>query len=293
MVNAVIPSDARKVRVREIAAQDVEGVTDLLARGFPRHRRDFWSKVLARLAKRPVLGTLPQFGYLLENNGTAIGVILLIFFSNSGREDGAIRCNVSSWFVEPCFRSYASFLATKALSHKDVTYLNLTPALHTRPIAEALGYREYASGTFVAVPSLHFDVCTTPVRLFDRSHSNGITPEERDLLLEHADYGCISLMVETSSGPRPFVFRPRAIKGVRAFAELIYCRDIEDFVRYAGSLGRFLLRRGKPLVIVESNGPIAGLAGKYLAGRMPHFFKGPNRPRLGDLAYTELAMFDM
>jgi len=24
---------------------------------------------------------------------------------------------------------------------------------------------------------------------------------------------------------------------------------------------------------------------------MPRFFRGPNRPRLGDLAYTEVAMF--
>jgi hypothetical protein len=44
-------------------------------------------------------------------------------------------------------------------------------------------------------------------------------------------------------------------------------------------------------MIIDSNGPIRGLYGKYLDGRMPRFFKGPNRPRLGDLAYTETAMF--
>jgi hypothetical protein len=26
---------------------------------------------------------------------------------------------------------------------------------------------------------------------------------------------------------------------------------------------------------------------------MPKYFKGPDRPRLGDLAYTEIAMFGM
>jgi hypothetical protein len=33
------------------------------------------------------------------------------------------------------------------------------------------------------------------------------------------------------------------------------------------------------------------LVGKYFGGKMPRYFRGPNRPRLGDLAYTEAAMF--
>jgi hypothetical protein len=33
--------------------------------------------------------------------------------------------------------------------------------------------------------------------------------------------------------------------------------------------------------------------GKYFDGVAPKYFKGPTRPRLGDLAYTEAAMFGM
>ena len=73
-------------------------------------------------------------------------------------------------------------------------------------------------------------------------------------------------------------------------AQLIYCRDIADFVRFAGPLGRFLALRGRPFVIVDSNGPIPGLVGIYRRGSMPKYFKGPRRPRLGDLAYTEYAL---
>ena len=46
-------------------------------------------------------------------------------------------------------------------------------------------------------------------------------------------------------------------------------------------------------LLIDANGPIPGLAGKYFADKMPRFFRGPQRPRLGDLAYTEVAMFDM
>ena len=48
--------------------------------------------------------------------------------------------------------------------------------------------------------------------------------------------------------------------------------------------------RGRPFVLIDANGPIPGLPGKYFGGKSPKYFKGPTPPRLGDLAYTEMAM---
>jgi len=73
-------------------------------------------------------------------------------------------------------------------------------------------------------------------------------------------------------------------------AQLIYCRDVGDFVRFAGPIGRRLLRHGRPFVIVDANAPIEGLIGLYRRGSMPRYFKGPQQPRLGDLAFTEYAV---
>ncbi len=70
----------------------------------------------------------------------------------------------------------------------------------------------------------------------------------------------------------------------------MYCRELAEFVRYAGPIGRFLAWRGKPFVIVDANAPIPGLIGHYRRGSMPKYFRGPQRPRLGDLAYTECAV---
>jgi hypothetical protein len=66
---------------------------------------------------------------------------------------------------------------------------------------------------------------------------------------------------------------------------------MSDFVRFAGTLGRFLLKRGMPVFMLDANGPIEGLAGVYFAGRAPKYFRGPAQPRLGDLAYTEAVLF--
>src|SRR5262245_19110515 len=53
---------------------------------------------------------------------------------------------------------------------------------------------------------------------------------------------------------------------------------------------RSLAPRGLPFVMIDANAPIPGLVGRYCGGNMPKYFKGPQRPRLGDLAYTENAV---
>jgi hypothetical protein len=45
---------------------------------------------------------------------------------------------------------------------------------------------------------------------------------------------------------------------VARYAYLAYCRDVEEFVRLAGPLGRFLARRGLPLVVIDGSRPIKG-----------------------------------
>ena len=59
----------------------------------------------------------------------------------------------------------------------------------------------------------------------------------------------------------------------------------------AGPLGRYLLRHGLAVVMVDANGPLEGLPGRYFPGRLPNYFRGPEAPRLGDLAYSEAVLF--
>ena len=80
---------------------------------------------------------------------------------------GSPRCNLSSWYVDPAFRTYAPMLVSQALRHKEVTYTNVSAAPHTWPIIEAQGFRRYSNGIFVALPALSFSAarrprCSTP-----------------------------------------------------------------------------------------------------------------------------------
>lgn len=283
---------APSVRCRQIAEPDIPAVTALLARGFPGRDRQFWQRALRQLGKHEPPPGLPKYGYLLESGARPVGTLLLICSRTRTSGQPTVRCNLSSWYVEPEFRAYAPLLVSRAIANKEATYLNVSPAPHTRPIIEAQGFSRYCDGVFVAAPMLSGLFGAANAKVFDcRVHpAVAFDPIEQEILSQHAELGCISLWCATAECAYPFVFRPRLVRRIMPCAQLIYCRDIGDFARFAGPIGRFLARRGKPFVILDANGPIKGLIGVYCRGSMPKYFKGAQRPRLGDLAYTEYAV---
>jgi hypothetical protein len=292
---AIFSSAPPKIRSRAITDSDLSDVAGLLARGFPRRRRQHWLLALERLATHPTISSLPKYGYLLECDNTSVGVILLISTAIQANGAPAVRCNLSSWYVEPAYRAHAALLYSRALRHKDVTYINISAAAHVLPIVEAFGFSRYSNGQFAALAALSPAPIRQPIRVVtSRQHpSVFFEPSEADLLKAHAEYGCISFWCITPERAYPFVCLPRIVKGFLPCAQLIYCRDIEDFVRFARPIGWFLARRGRPFVLIDSNHPIPGLLGKYFDGVSPRYFKGLAQPRIGDLAFTEAALFGL
>jgi hypothetical protein len=124
----------------------------------------------------------------------------------------------------------------------------------------------------------------------------GLPDAELAMLKRHAEYDCVSLVCRTAETTFPFIFFPlRKRRGIIPLPalQLGYCRSIADYVKCSGALGRYLLWRGKLIIIVDANGAVAGLPGIYTEVRGRKYFKGPHQPRLGDLADTELAIFGM
>ena len=284
------------IRCREIGEADIEAVADLLTRGFVGRSRDYWIRGLRRQGARAVPLGYPRFGYMIDNDGAPVGVLLLIYTERAGETDAEIRCNLSSWYVEPAFRNYASMLTKIAQRHKHVTYINISPATWTWPIIEAQRFQTYCRGLFVSIPALSRVPPGTRIEVVaaDATDIDGLAAAEVALLARHADAGCTSLVCRSAGGVLPFVLQPVRIR--RGFIappamQLIYCRDIADYVACAGAIGRHLLARGKAAVLCDANGRIPGLVGFYTEARGRKYFKGPQPPRLGDLADTELVIY--
>jgi hypothetical protein len=289
---------AVKPRFREIQESDLEAIADLLTRGFVHRSREYWMLGLRRQGARSLPPDAPRFGYLMESDGKPVGCLLLIYSTKTIDGQAITCCNVSSWYVDPEFRNYAALFASMTQKRKDVTYFNITPATPTWPILEAQGFHIYCRGLYFSFPILSRNERGMGVEAVtpDTAAVAGLPDSELSMLRRHAGYGCLSLVCRTADQVVPFVFFPlRKRRGIIPLPalQLGFCREISDYVRCAGTIGRHLLRRGSPVVILDANGPIAGLTGIYSEARGRKYFKGPHRPRLGDLADTELAIFGM
>lgn len=268
-----------------------------MTRGFVGRSREYWMQGLRRQAARDVPNGYPRFGYMLDHGGAAVGVLLLLYSSRNDGGDAAIQCNLSSWYVDPAFRNYAPLLTKIAQRHKEVTYLNISPATWTWPIIEAQGFASYCSGLFFSIPALSPVTLGMTVETIapDVGAIEGLSEAEVELLTRHARYGCLSLVCRSSNGrPFPFVLLPMRIRRgwiAPPAMHLIYCRDIAEFVECAGAIGRALIRHGKISIILDANGPAAGLIGFFSKARGRKYFKCPHRPRLADLTDTELVLY--
>ena len=283
----------RPIRCRQMSEQDVTAAVALLKRGFGERDTAYWVNALAVLRARAVPRGYPRYGYVLEADGGLVGILLMIF-STLPETPGRIRCNLSSWYVEPSHQGYADLLMKAAIKrYADVVFVNVSAAPHTRPIIEANGFSRYADGAFYAVPALNRGV--PGVRLRDHAgvmRARGAPHPLADLLKTHERAGCISVVCEVGDESHAFVFlRRRIANQILPSAQLVYCEDLRRFVRFAGPLGRFLLRRGLPVVTMDANGPVKGLTGRYFPGKVPKYFRGPKPPQLGDLAFTETVLF--
>lgn len=290
MVNEVRP----RIRCRQIADADVPALIDLLTHGFGVRPVKYWANAFEQLAKRDAPAGYPRYGYMIEEGGRAVGVLLMIFSQWPDGDALRKRCNISSWYVEPDFRGYASLLIAAAVRYKEVTYINVSPAPHTWPVIEAQGFSRYCDGQMLTLPLFSPAVANTRVSLFDAGSNNtaGLTQDEIALLTYHVEHGCVAYLVHENEAVHPFLFLPRRIfHGLAPTLQLIYCRDVADFPRLAGPLGRAAALRGDFTILVDANGPIPGMVGRYVANRGPKYFKGPERPRIGDLAFCEAVLF--
>jgi hypothetical protein len=285
-------SPVPEIRCRQIEQGDIPAVAKLLTQGFPNRNEQFWQYALGQLTRHEPPLLLPKYGYLLETNDAVVGAILMICSAMRAGEGLLPRCSLSSWYVDPAYRAYASLLVSHALRQKDVTYLNVSAAPHTWPIIEAQGFARYTEGLFICIPALKVPLGAEKVAVLEAEHDPQVPFDrfDQDVLRHHAELDCVSLWCVTPERAYPFVFRPRMVRSLIPCAQLIYCRDITDFARFAGPLGRYLAWRGSPIVVADSNGAIPGLIGIFRRGSRPKYFKGPQQPRLGDLAYTEYAI---
>jgi hypothetical protein len=271
------PQQSSRLHCRPIAEKDLDGLADLLTRGFPRSTRDYWTRGFARWKTLPVIDDVPRYGYVLDGRFGPVGAVLLI----SSKRGSQIVSNLSSWYVDPQWRAHAGDLISLATRLDHITYLNASPAPHTWRTLQAQGFAPYNFGRSLvfALPGRGTVGETIPDDL-----------PEAQLLRDHREMGWISLTVEKDGVVSPFVLKPHRLdRPPLRLMDVMFCRGADDLRRCAPALAKHFLPRGSLGFLID--GDMETRLSHYVEGREPRYFKGPYRPILGDLAYTEKVVF--
>ncbi|MET0259275.1 MAG: hypothetical protein ABW179_11925 [Methylobacterium sp.] len=297
---AAPPAKAGGLRCRTIEETDLDAVVATLCRGFAGRSDAYWRRGLARHVARGVPDGVPRYGYLLERDGAVVGVLLTLYTRIADGTGTHLRCNLSSWYVEPAFRTAATLLDGRAMRDKSVTYLNISPTVHTRAMHLARGFRAYAQGQLLAVPVLSRFRRGQRVEALGDENLALLSPREQSIARDHAGYGCLVLVCRDGGAARAVVLQPHRIKVLPRWAasptlpcyQLVYGPVGDALARWLGTLGRHLLvRHGIPLLFLDAEGPMPGVVGRYMHDRAPRYAKGPHAVPVGDLSYTELVLF--
>ena len=212
-----MPAPVPPLRCRQIGESDIAAVAALLARGFHNRDRQFWLRAFAQLRvasrRRGCRNMVTSWKAAACRSGRfSLSARWCARRAQPARSFPAATCRAGT--SNPSFRAYAPLLVSQALRHKHVTYLNVSPAPHTRPIIEAQGFSRYCDGVFVAVPMLNGlyggGVGLQRGGAVALTHA-GLIPSNR-MLVQHAALGCISLWCTHAQSAYPFVFRTRLVK---------------------------------------------------------------------------------
>ncbi|MGN6513832.1 MAG: DUF885 family protein, partial [Lysobacteraceae bacterium] len=90
----------------------------------------------------------------LHTGGMTVAQSERMFREQGLQDPGNARQQAARGTYDPAYRNYAPLLTKIAQRHKDVTYLNISPAPWTWPIIETQGFRAYCRGIFFSLPAL-------------------------------------------------------------------------------------------------------------------------------------------
>ncbi len=185
-----------EVFCRPINDNDVQAVVACLQRGFPDRPGRYWQRALERMARRPAIEDYPRYGHALVVEGNVVGVLLQIFSRRDTATGSGIRCDLSSWCVDKEHRAHSLRLHMNCVKRKEVTYVNISPAAHTRKAIEALGFRRFAEGRMFLTPLLSAPRRNVRVVAFAAHGAEAalLSQTERQILAEHAAMGCRALV---------------------------------------------------------------------------------------------------
>lgn len=229
--------------LKKAAAEDFEKIYPLLLRFNNRRlKREDW----LRLFVDHWGSHEGHFGYVLLDNGRAVGFLGLIFANRLINGRTHKFCNITSGIVKKAYRSESLSLFLPLLHLKGYTMTDFTPSKEVYLILKKLGFEDLETHINIIppLPSL--------VRLngkcfivFDKSAIKGHLSEENlKIYHDHLNFKTIHMLLE-SGHETCYVVLNKTRKRFFPFAQIHHISNLDLFFKYIGCIRtRICLRLG-------------------------------------------------
>lgn len=285
-----------KPAVRSATPDDFESICRLLDDGFDDDRlsRRDWSQLFGYgwMAEKP------SFGFVLSVGSQIVGFLGTIYSQRSlGGQASELVCNLTSWYVQPEYRGWGSFLLAAALRDKVTIYTSLTPGPETRAMLQRLGFATLEkqryflpllNGRIVRRRGLEFEHEPDKIRNF-------LDEANRRILDDHLPYNLLHLVVWEGGECTYLVLKRRIIRAwgpVRIpVSELLYCSDPKMLVRHFESIKLAVLVRQRAFVFIANERFVPATVRSVRKARFDRY-RSPRNLALShlDLLYSELVL---
>jgi hypothetical protein len=274
--------------IREIRDDDLEAVRALLVEGFPLRSDNYWAKGLANLASLPPVEGFPKYGYLVDADDAPQGLLLTI---TSDRGAHGVRTHLSSWYVREGYRHFALLVLRHALDLQNTTFINPSPSDHVVRVLNAFGFEPYTAG--VVMLDLRMAMRRRSSRGAVQRLGIGdladLSEPEGQIAEDHLRMGCDVLRLETDVRAGLLIHRRKWIRRSLPCSQVILA-DPDLVLELARPVVRALASRGSLLALCDVDQTREPAIGRVFRRRI-RYFKGAEAPPVGDLSYSELAVF--
>ncbi|QCM11732.1 hypothetical protein CFBP6625_07050 [Agrobacterium tumefaciens] len=229
-----------------------------------------------------------EIGQLLMKGDDAVGVLLTIK-SRLPDEDRMV-VNLSSWYVEPSSRWFAPRMLQMASSSQEETFTDLTPSPEACKLNERLGFSTVTDYTlFYPLLPKALGPARARLRPLADVHPGALPAAMRDMLEDHARFGCMVAVMEADGRHHPLVFLKTMTKRLPT-ARLIYCEDRQLAQRHISAIARHLLRKGRLAMTMAASDEERDAGGFAVLKSAPMQVKGAWNPRFINETYSELVL---
>lgn len=282
------------MQLKPIEKDDWQAATKILNRGFQECPPKIWSNFLKRIRTIETTGITQRIGYLLQNDGDDVGIMLTLR-SRRNEEDGGTRevVNLAGWYVDEQYRWYAPRMFSDLIKDKDVVFTDLTSSRAVRKILTALNFKQWNQGLLVSSLPQALMGWSKGVKVLplEELPQDALSEADRKLLEDHARLGCIACALKHGETYEPLIFRRQTYWNIPV-ARIIYASSRDVILNNLTNILYFLLKLKILFIAVECNKPRLP-SQFFFKDRSIKYYKGHIDSDMIDYAYSELVLLDL